>query len=160
MGGQARLVVATREHLSPKIPCILAEHTEEEKYEEALEGVENCKEDLEHQRGLGDGQCSKYPRQSKQEHHAHDANKQTDCFCFTHLFLHSSPAVHGVSEQHHHHNDKYDSIEEQNGEDGAQEGTKEHGNITNEAAGRRRIVTCFLHSETAYVLDTEPCTAI
>jgi len=40
-----------------------------------------------------------------------------------------------VSEQHHYHDDEYDSIEEQNGKDGAQEGTKEYASVTNEAAG-------------------------
>jgi len=49
-----------------------------------------------------------------------------------------------VSEQHHHHNDKYDSIEDQNGKDWAQEGTKEHASITNEAAGGRKIIISFL----------------
>jgi len=54
-----------------------------------------------------------------------------------------------MSEQHHHHSHKYDSIKEQNGKDWAQEGTKEHANIANEAAGGRRIITCFLYLETA-----------
>ena len=58
-----------------------------------------------------------------------------------------------MSEQHHYHNDEDDSIEEQNGKDGAQEGTKEYASVTNEAAGGRRIIN-YIWKE----LSLEMCT--
>ena len=37
------------------------------------------------------------------------------------------------------HHDKYDRIEEEDGKDGSQEGTKEHTRVANEAAGGYKL---------------------
>ena len=47
--------------------------------------------------------------------------------------------------EHTHHNDKYDGVEDQDGKNGSQEGTKEHASIANEATGGKEANYVRMH---------------
>ena len=44
-----------------------------------------------------------------------------------------------MADQYHHHSNKDDNVEEEDGKDGSQEGTKEHTSVANEAAGGYKL---------------------
>ena len=79
-----RPVSSTGKELSPRLERFLVQDAEEQKDKEALERVEDYKEDLESlsQSSNREGEDSKEPGDSKEEHHSTDADHQTyDGFC-------------------------------------------------------------------------------
>ena len=96
-----RCVLATEEDLLPSLLSILTEHTEEQEYKEALEGVEESKEDLESKGGFCNCQCSKHPGQSKEKHDTCDADEDLDGSLHINLLfsLQSQRGAQGVADE-------------------------------------------------------------
>ena len=74
-----RSISSTGKELSPRLERFPVEDAEEQKDEESLEGVEDYEEDLESLSESSDreGEDSKEPGDSKEEHHSTDADQQT-----------------------------------------------------------------------------------
>ena len=121
-----------------------SKHTEEDEDKEALKGVEYSKEELEGSGGLTNGKSSKHPCQSKEGHHPHDADHESEddlSICM----IRSGILLADLLCEHTHHYDKYDGVEEQDGKDRSQEGTKEHASIANEATGGKEANYVRMH---------------
>ncbi len=58
----------TKEDPQPSFSSILAEHTKEQKDEEALKGVEDGEKQLEGKGGVADSESTKEPGQAKEKH--------------------------------------------------------------------------------------------
>ena len=109
-------VPATGEHLFPTFSGFLAEDTRKEEDKESLKRVENREKSLE---GLPKSRCregedSKEPGESKEEHHSTDTDHQTYDGFAADCFLLSSSCAPSVTNQNHNHPDEDDHIEDHN----------------------------------------------
>ena len=103
-----------------------------------MQRVEYGKEKLEGNGGLTNCESSEDPHQPKKGHHSNNANHQFNnclslCFIFIAKLL---PTVLDEYSCYYHENS---SIEEHDGKDGSQEGTKKNTRLTNEAAGEKKV---------------------
>ena len=80
-----------------------------------------------------DSECTKEPRQTKEEHDTCNTNEQSDGSFLVHLFFGTTKCVSGVVDEDPDHHDEDHSIEDQDDKDGAQKGSKEYCRIRDEA---------------------------
>ena len=118
-------VSSTGKELSPRLKCFFVQDAEEQKDEESLERIEDSEQDL---KGLPksndrEGEDSKEPGESKEEHHSTDADHQTYDGFVADCFLLSSSCAPSVTNQHHNHPDEDDSVEKKHSNDWAKECT-------------------------------------
>ena len=138
------MIATTTEHLQPRHSSILAENTEEKEDEETLKSIEDHEEDLESNGSCStsessDSECTKEPRQTKEGHDTCNTDDQSDDSFLVHLFFGTTKCFPSVLDEDADHHDKDDNIKDQDGKDGAQEGTKEYCRIRDKATtGRKR----------------------
>ena len=126
-----RSVSSAWEQLFPWLYCFFIEHNEEQKDEESLEGIEDDEQDLSSYR---EGENSKDPVQSKEEHHSTDADHQTYNHLPTHSFVLSSSSAPCVTNQHNNNTDEDYDVENHNCQDWSKKSTPECTRMGQEAA--------------------------
>ena len=137
------MIATMREQLQPRLSGILAENTEEKEDEETLKSVEDHEENLESNGSCStsessDSECTKEPRQTKEGHDTCNTDEQSDGSFLSHLFIGTAECFPSVLDEDADHHDKDDNIKDQDGKDGAQEGTKEYCSIRDKATGGRK----------------------
>ena len=126
--------MAARDRLQPQLTYIWAENAEEYENEKALQGVEDCKQNLEGEGSLADGEGPQNPGETKEDHNS----QQTDCQTnggFPLLLVTDSFAqlVPGVPDENHNDYDVHDEVKQKDGKYRSKKGSKEDPHITNEA---------------------------
>ena len=113
VGGRfARDVATTGDSFQPQLTHFWAEDAEEYENEKPLERVEDCKQNLESEGGLADGEGSQDPRQAKQNHNSQqiygEANVGFPLLLVAHGF---AQLVSRVLDQNHNDYDVDDQVE-------------------------------------------------
>ena len=91
-----------------------------------------------------DSQSTEEPCQTKEEHDTCNTDEQSDGGFYVHLLFGMFKCVSGVCNEDPNYYDENDQIQEQDGKDGTQKGTKEYCRIKDKTTGGRNENTKYL----------------